>query len=110
MVTRRAGQEPAFPLQQVHALLKSGGPNAYRITENARVGAEFLYMDADDIIECVSDLTESDYEQTLASTKQPGTFQDVYKPRFHGYRIYLKLRVLNEITVIVISFKQNTSP
>lgn len=107
MNRRRHGQEPRFSLELVQALVRR---NAYRITEAARMGAEALFFDEDDVVECVCALTAKDYEQTLDSTKVPGTFQDVYKPRFHGYELYVKLRLVEGRQVVVISFKQNESP
>jgi hypothetical protein len=86
------------------------GEEEYRITQSARIGAQALYLDEDDIVACIRGLTESDYEQTLSSTAMPGTYQDVYKCRYHGFEIYLKLRLVEDRLVVVISFKQNTSP
>ena|SRR3712207_6384105 len=107
MSKRRHGHEPKFSLERIQQLVKE---EAYRISEAARCGAEALYLGEDDIVECVCDLTEHDYEQTLDSTKVPGTFQDVYKPRFHGFQIYVKLRLVGDREVVIISFKQNQSP
>jgi hypothetical protein len=107
MSRRRRGHAPKFSLEAVQTLVRG---NAYRITDVARKGAEALYLDEDDIVECVCALTADDYEQTLDSTKIPGTFQDVYSPRFHGFELYVKVRLVDGRQVVVISFKQNESP
>ncbi len=45
----------------------------------------------------------------MPSTKRPGTYQDVYRPRYHGFELYVKLQAAGGKQVVVISFKQNES-
>lgn len=97
---------PAFSLELIQTLV---GEGKYRITSGAFDGAASLYLGEDDIVACVLGLRRSDYDQTLDSTAVPGTKQDVYLPRFHGFAIYLKLRLVESTRVVVISFKRNTS-
>lgn len=106
MARRRHGHTPRFPLAQIQELVAWG---RFRLTRSARRGAQLLDLDDDDVAECISQLTERDYEQTLAGERFPGTFQDVYKPRFYIYEIYLKVQIEKNIEVVVISFKRNTS-
>ena len=103
---RRHGHAPKFSLDRIQQLAAAG---RIRITDAAEQGAELLHLLGDDIIECICQLSDDDYEQTLESTKVPGTFQDVYKPRYLGYAIYLKLRLIGDHDVVLISFKQDTS-
>ena len=84
---------------------------AYHITEAAFAGAEDIYWDEDDIVECVLSLSvDNDFEQSYESRDRPGTFQDVYKPRRHGYALFIKLKLVQDRQAVVISFKRNTSP
>lgn len=103
----RRGQLPAYSLEMIQTLVEQ---NKYRITHSASLGAGELYLDEDDIKECVLSLRRKDYDKTLRSHQRPGEFQDVYLPRFHGYEIYLKLQLLGNSVAVVISFKQNESP
>lgn len=112
MARRRFGERPRFSLDEVRLLIAAG---AYRITGSAADGAGKLYLDEDDIVECVASLTEADYEQTLESHKLPGTFQDVYKPRRYGFALYVKIRVADGVPAprnrlaVIISFKRDES-
>jgi hypothetical protein len=104
---RRHGHTPRYSLERIQQLVVAG---RIRITNSAEQGAESLYLLDEDIIECICQLSDDDYEQTLESTKFPGTFQEVYKPRYRGYAIYLKLQLIGDRDVLLISFKQDTSP
>jgi hypothetical protein len=103
---RRHGHTPRYSLDRIQQLAATG---RIRITNSAEQGAEMLYLPEGDIIECICQLSDDDYEQTLESTQFPGTFQDVYKPRYLGRAIYLKLRLIGDHHVLLISFKQDTS-
>jgi len=105
---RRHGHTPKFSLAQVQALARAGYPHVI-VTRSAAAGAIELNMALPEVVDCVCGLTEDDYEQTLESIRIPGTFQDVYKPRFRGYAIYLKVRMVEERQTIVISFKRDES-
>jgi hypothetical protein len=105
---RRHGHTPKYSLKRVQELVDAG-PDYYHITESARFGAQAIFLDEEDIVECVCALTEDDYEKTLDSTRIPGTFQDVYKPRFYGRRLYLKVRLDEDEVAVIISFKRDES-
>ncbi len=105
---RRHGHTPKFSLARVQELARAGYPHV-SVTRSAIAGARALYLPIKDVVDCVCGLTEDDYEQTLESTTFPGTFQDVYKPRYQGFAIYLKVRVVEDRQTIVISFKRNES-
>jgi len=106
---RRHGHTPKYSLEQIQEFAAAGGTRV-KFTRSALEGARILYLNAADIVACVCGLTEHDYEQTLESTRFPGTFQDVYKPRYQGFEIYLKVRLIEDRKTLVISFKKNTSP
>jgi len=103
---RRHGQVPHHPLAQMKDLVAFGH---YVITRSARRGAEALYLGEPDICACVRALSDADYEKTLASYTMPGTFQDVYRTRYLGYAVYLKLQLGEPAATVVISFKQDES-
>ena len=105
---RRHGHTPKYSLKRVQELVEAG-PDHYHITESARLGAQAIFLDEEDIVECVCSLRYDAYEKTLASTKFPGTYQDVYKPRFYGWQIYLKVRLDGDEAAVVISFKRDES-
>ena len=106
MGIRRHGQEPAHALPIIQKLVRA---QRYRITESALQGAADIYWDEDDVVESVLALTDGDFEQSYESEKRPGTFQDVYKPRHHGYRLFVKLQLVGDVTAAIISFKRDTS-
>lgn len=97
---------PAFSLELVQTLVGNG---EYRITESALDGAAALYLDEDDIVACVQELSRSHFYKTMPSTRMPGTDQDVYRTRYAGFAVYLKVRVIDGKKVVIISFKQDTS-
>ena len=105
---RRPHQRPTFDLARIQELVRA---EAYHITDAAFAGAEDIYWDEDDIVECVLSLSvENDFEQSYESRDRPGTFQDVYKPRHHGYELFVRLKLVQDRQAVVISFKRNTSP
>lgn len=105
---RRHNQEPRHDLARIKQLVRA---EAYHITESAFAGAEDIYWDEDDILDCVLSLSaDEDFEQSYESRERPGTFQDVYKPRRHGYELLIKLALVGDRQAVVISFKRNTSP
>jgi hypothetical protein len=106
---RRHGHTPKYSLERIQQLVAVGS-RCVHVTKSALAGARGLYLTLDDIVECVLGLTEDGYEQTLASTEVPDTFQDVYKPRFHGFEIYLKMRMIENREALIVSFKRNASP
>jgi hypothetical protein len=108
MSVRRHGQEPTFPLCRIQELVRS--PGGYRITQSAFEGAEDICWDEDDILSCVCELRDEHFEQSYESRKRPGTYQDVYKIRFRGFRLFLKLQLVGDRLAVIISFKRDTSP
>ena len=80
---------------------------AYWITRAAGQGAAALQLDEMDILECVMGLTTASYFKTMPSRTRPGCFQDVYRPRYQGLPIYLKLQMSPEGRAVVISFKRD---
>ena len=76
------------------------------VTRAALRSALSLRMDVDDIRDCILALEMSHFDKTMEAEKAPGLWQDVYRVRFLGVSIYLKLQIVQDGTVRVISFKQ----
>jgi len=98
-------QSPSFDLAEIVRQIENGH---YAITRSARNGAASLYLDEDDILDCVKGLVGIDFYKTMESRKRPGTFQDVYRRRYHSFPIYLKLGQTHD-GCVVISFKRDES-
>lgn len=61
-------------------------------------------MDTTAIETCVLGLTGDDFFKTMPAEKIAGLFQDVYRPQFQGWQVYLKLQITGD--AVVISFKE----
>jgi hypothetical protein len=78
------------------------------VTGTARASARALGMDEADIIECLLSLQPAEFRKSDPSTDKPGTVLDVYRPRFRGLPLYVKIRIgatRAGQTVIVVSFR-----
>lgn len=65
-------------------------------------------FDQADIEECVMVLAPRDFFKSMSAEKRPGTMQDVYRPRFRGLALYVKLQLAESVNghqAVVISFK-----
>ncbi len=52
-------------------------------------------------------LDESDFYKTMTSIQIPGLMQDVYRPRYLGVELYVKVQLSPERnTAVIISFKE----
>ncbi len=81
----------------------------YRICKSASLGAEELGLEEADILECVLSLDASSFYKSMESEQAPGLWQDVYRPRFQGFPLYVKVQlagVHQDEMVVVISFKR----
>ena len=59
-----------------------------------------------DIVRCILQLTPHDFYKSMTSYLDSKLWQDVYRPTFQGVDIYLKVQILLEEKVVVISFKE----
>lgn len=95
---------PSYDLAAVQQLVRTG---AFFITAVALTGAGEMKLDRTDIECCVLALTPADFRKTMPADKVPGLMQDVYKPRYQGKKIYVKLQVrLGGSPAVVVSFKR----
>lgn len=100
---------PSYPLEEVRALAACAGKRHLTATAAATARTE-LEMTVLDVFAAVAKLHASDFYKTMPSEREPGLFQDVYRPTVvcpafpRGVRVYCKVQIING--VIVISFKQ----
>jgi hypothetical protein len=95
--------DPTYQLSEIRDLIQKC---LWAITSTAQSTAFEIGFDDIDIIECIRDeLRESHFYKTMPSEKVPGLWQDVYRIRFRGQNIYLKLQITRKKAVI-ISFKE----
>lgn len=82
----------------------------YRITGTAAEGARALGFDAQDIRECLLELSAFDFYKTMPSNRFPDRWQDVYRRCYLGVDLYLKLQVVPgddaRGLLVIISFKE----
>lgn len=83
------------------------------VTEQATLDALALGFDDEDIehVVCV-ELETSHFYKTMESEQRPGLWQDVYKLRYRGMPLYVKLQIRatrNGSVAVVISFKRDES-
>ena len=71
--------------------------------------ASKLELSESDIIESVLELSSGDFYKSMPGRHRPGTFQDVYKPTYHGLHLYVKLQMSRRDEAVVISFKSDES-
>jgi hypothetical protein len=103
------GSSPTHDLAELQSLVRA---RQWFATWEAVAQAGELRLDADmDIEACVLALDAGDFYKTMESTAKPGTWQDVYKPRYQGHRLYVKLRLQTGSTrkTVVIQFKKDQS-
>lgn len=95
---------PSYSLALLQALV---GRGEYHVTHSATWTAVEVGCDQTDIEECVLSLSPSDFYKSMAAERRPGTMQDVYRPRFRGRALYVKLQLgtaVNGHQAVVISF------
>lgn len=98
---------PTYDLADVQRLASS--PLNRVITGAAFNGAGELGLDEGAIVDCVLSLDVACFYKTMPAEKRPGSWQDVYRPTFEGFALYVKVQIVEEYpdeTVVVISFKR----
>jgi hypothetical protein len=97
-------KRPIFDLEIAKQLVEEG---RYRITGRAGRDALALGFSEPAICDCFQQLSSACFHKTLASTKEPGTEQDVYYIMYSDVYLYVKFRLDKYSGVIVISFHEN---
>ena len=99
--------DPSYPLEQIKRFLDEGN---FRITLTALETAALMNFLDDDIVDCVTNyLSESHFYKTMPATQISGLMQDVYKIRYEGRRVYIKLQINEAGCAVVVSFKEDES-
>lgn len=79
------------------------------ITSSSYAGAvELGYSEAHEIIDVVKKIEQTDFCKSMTSIKKPGLWQDVYKMRFEGKKLYIKLQLGATGKAVLVSFKKDT--
>lgn len=94
---------PTYDLERIQALVRE---DRYAIRMSAQEGADALSIPESGIVACVLRLCRGDFYKTMPAEKGPGLFQDVYRPRYAGHRLYVKLQISFAGDAVVISFKR----
>lgn len=98
-------QEPTYPLERIKERFRGG---KYIITTTAEMGALAIGFDDANIADCITNhLNETHFYKTMSAEKKPGLMQDVYKIRYQGQRIYLKLQINSMDEAVVVFFKED---
>ncbi len=99
--------EPSYSLNRIRELFQEG---RFRVARSAFEAALLMSLLEEDVVDCVTcHLNESHFYKTMPAEKVPGLMQDVYKIRYEGWRIYLKLQIDKDGRAVVISFKEDES-
>ncbi|MBI5485060.1 MAG: type II toxin-antitoxin system MqsR family toxin [Deltaproteobacteria bacterium] len=95
---------PHFPLQEIIRL--ASNTESVVFTTVARKGAATLGMAVDDMFTVLAALTMRDFYKSMTSYADHTSWQDVYRPLFQGTPLYLKLTIIPERNLLVVSFKR----
>jgi motility quorum-sensing regulator/GCU-specific mRNA interferase toxin len=76
-----------------------------RITRSALDGAAALGLTDEDVVACVLGLTSADFYKSMPALINRSLWQDVYRPRYAGLPLYVKVQIIDGKIAVVISFK-----
>lgn len=96
---------PTYPLSLIRQLIWEG---RYRLTGSATLHASALGFTRAEVVNCIINLRARDFYKTMSSHRFPTLMQDVYRPRFEGHDLYVKLQIQSQPSgqlVMIISFK-----
>ncbi|WP_312411231.1 type II toxin-antitoxin system MqsR family toxin [Pseudescherichia sp.] len=95
------GKEPT-DLSTVQGMVRNG---KVAVKISALNGANELgFTCQDEIFEVIYALKPSDFYKVMEANKDPGYWQEVYRPVYNGQWIYLKFLVKDN--VVIVSFKE----
>lgn len=77
-----------------------------RITRSAYDGAAELGLTRADILTVVRNLTQSVFYKSMTAYDDHTTWQDVYRPCYHGIPLYVKLTLIETENLLIVSFKR----
>ncbi len=93
---------PTYDLNEIKHRVAGG---AFVITLQARRDAYDLGFDVKDMRDCVLELSTSDFHKSMRSRRFPGRYQEVYRPVYAGFGLYVKIQMLSNGPVVIVSFK-----
>lgn len=95
---------PHFPLQEIIQL--ASNTESVVFTTVARKGAAALGMTIDDVFSVLTALTMRDFYKSMTSYADHTSWQDVYHSAYRGTPLYLKLTIIPERNLLIVSFKR----
>lgn len=96
-------RRPHYTLTEVKRFIRR--VESRRITRSALDGAAVLGLTDEDVVACVLDLMSVDFYKSMTATVDRTLWQDVYRPRYAGVPLYVKIQIVGGKTAVVISFK-----
>ncbi len=97
---------PTYDLARLKELVRTGHK---RVTGIAVQGAYSAGLEPSDIVPCVLALEQSCFYKSMEAEKRAGFFQDVYRPRYKGVDLYVKLQMETNSRgdcAVIIQFKE----
>jgi hypothetical protein len=83
---------------------------AMNLTGSAKAGIRELGISKGQALAVIQRLTDSEFSKPMPSTRNPGTWQDVYKTSFLATGLYVKFSHNEELgEYVVVSFKEDES-
>ncbi|ECC1694940.1 type II toxin-antitoxin system MqsR family toxin [Salmonella enterica] len=93
---------PHTDLETVKDMVRQG---KRRMTISAYNGAAAMgFGSRDEMYDAILALTPADFHKSMEAEKDPGYWQEVYRPTYLGQQIYLKFIVKDD--VVIVSFKE----
>jgi hypothetical protein len=97
-----------FPLEKFqHFYLENGSTTKQALSDALRLG-----LDSEDIEQVVRELRPAHFYKSMPATRVQGAWQDVYKLKYMGIPLYIKIQLLERaksVITVVIAFKEDES-
>ena len=90
------------------AAVKAAFADASRLNRSfvSKQGADGMEMDDAAVVEVIQALNPADFDKSMTSIADPRVWQDVYRPRVGGRRLYVKFTRDARHALFLISFKE----
>lgn len=97
-------RRPHYALAQVRLL--ASDPKKIQFAKTALDGGIDLAIDPQTMRSIVTGLRESDFYKSMTTHASSQVWQDGYHPRFRDIGLYVKLTVVAEDELLIVSFKR----
>ena len=97
-------RKPHYALAEVKAAFAD--PATLNRSFVSKQGADALGMDDAAVVATIQALTMADFEKSMTSVADHRVWQDVYRPKFAGTELYVKLTLDAQKALFLISFKE----